>query len=114
MHFYRFNGGISNRVTRHRSGHLDVLSCELHRLRLGFEHTPWLVRPANTDTAIKVSAVLAVLWGALILFAFTKFRNRALWFLLGTPVIVFWFFVLFLGICPQYQGLSLILLEGNV
>jgi hypothetical protein len=39
----------------------------------------------------------ALLWGALILFAFTKFRKRAaLWFLLGTPVIVFWFFVLFL------------------
>jgi hypothetical protein len=36
--------------------------------------TPWLVRCANTDTAIKVSGVLAVLWGALILFAFTKFR----------------------------------------
>jgi hypothetical protein len=36
--------------------------------------TPWLVRRANTDTAIKVSGVLAVLWGALILFAFTKFR----------------------------------------
>jgi hypothetical protein len=67
--------------------------------------------------AIKVSAVLAVFWGALILFAFTKFRKRALWFLLGTPVIVFWFFVAVLdclGICPQYQGLSLILLEGNV
>jgi hypothetical protein len=56
----------------------------------------WLVRSANTDTAIKVSAVLAVLSGVLILFAFTKFRKRALWFLLGTPVIVFWFFVLFL------------------
>jgi hypothetical protein len=54
------------------------------------------VRSANTDTAIKVSAVLAVLWGALIRFAFTKFRKRALCFLLGTPVIVFWFFVLFL------------------
>jgi hypothetical protein len=50
--------------------------------------TPWLVRPANTDTAIKVNAVLAVLWGALILFAFTKFRERALWFVLGSPVIV--------------------------
>jgi len=58
--------------------------------------TPWLVGPANTDTAIKVSALLAVLWGLVVLFAFTKFKRRALWFLLGTPFIVFWFFVLFL------------------
>jgi hypothetical protein len=35
-----------------------------------------------------VDVVLAVLWGALILFAITKFRERALWFVLGTPVIV--------------------------
>jgi hypothetical protein len=58
--------------------------------------TPLLVRPGNTDTAIKVSALLAFVWGVLVLFAFTKFKRRALWFLLGTPFIVFWFFVLFL------------------
>src|SRR6266571_1541607 len=58
--------------------------------------TPLLVKPGNTDAAIKVSALLALLWGVLVLFAFTQFKRRALWFLLGTPFIGFWFFVLFL------------------
>ena len=57
---------------------------------------PLLVRPGNTDPAIKVSACLASFWGVLVMFAFWKFRRRALWFLLGTPFIGFWFFVLFL------------------
>ena len=57
---------------------------------------PLLIGPGSRDEGIKVSALLACLWGVLILFAFAKFRRRALWFLLGTPFIGFWFFVLFL------------------
>jgi hypothetical protein len=58
--------------------------------------TPWAVRPANTDPAIRASAVLAFSWLAVVVYAFIKFKKRGLWFLLGTPLIGFWFFVLFL------------------
>jgi hypothetical protein len=57
--------------------------------------TPLAVRPASTDLAIKVSAVLAASWVAIVVYAFAKFKKRGLWFLLGTPLIGFWFFVLF-------------------
>jgi hypothetical protein len=56
---------------------------------------PMAVRPANTDLAIKASAVLAASWVAIVVYAFAKFKKCGLWFLLGTPLIGFWFFVLF-------------------
>lgn len=56
---------------------------------------PWLVNPGSTDTAIKVSALLAFVWWLLVVSAFLKFRQHALWFLIGTPLVGFWFFVLF-------------------
>jgi hypothetical protein len=58
--------------------------------------TPLAVKPASTDLAIRASAVLAALWLAVVVYAFIKFGKRGLWFLLGTPLIGFWFFVLFL------------------
>jgi len=58
--------------------------------------TPLAVKPASIDLAIRFSAVLAALWLALVVYAFIKFKKRGLWFLLGTPLIGFWFFVLFL------------------
>ena len=57
---------------------------------------PMAVRPANTDLAIRASAILAASWIAIVVYAFAKFKKRGFWFLLGTPLIVFWFFVLFL------------------
>lgn len=39
---------------------------------------PLLVRPGDTNAAIKVSALVALFWGVLILFAFTRFKRRAL------------------------------------
>jgi len=57
--------------------------------------TPLAVRPASMDLAIKASAVLAGSWVLIVVYAFTKFKKRGLWFLLGTPLIGFWFFVLF-------------------
>jgi hypothetical protein len=58
--------------------------------------TPLAVKPATTDLAIRASAVLAASWLALVVYAFIKFGKRGLWFLLGTPLIGFWFFALFL------------------
>jgi hypothetical protein len=58
--------------------------------------TPWAVRPANTDLAIRASAVLAAGWLATVVYAVIRFKKRGLWFLVGTPLIAFWFFVLFL------------------
>jgi hypothetical protein len=57
--------------------------------------TPWAVKPASRDLAIRASAVLAASWFAVVVYAFIKFKRRGLWFLLGTPLIGFWFFVLF-------------------
>jgi hypothetical protein len=57
--------------------------------------TPLAVRPATRDLAILASAVLAASWVAIVAYAFIKFRKRGLLFLIGTPLILFWFFVLF-------------------
>ena len=58
--------------------------------------TPLVAKPASTDLAIRASAVLSASWFAVVVYAFIKFGKRAFWFLLGTPLIGFWFFVLFL------------------
>jgi hypothetical protein len=57
---------------------------------------PLAVRPAMMDLAIRASAFLAASWLAMVVYALIKFKKRGLWFLLGTPLIGFWFFVLFL------------------
>jgi len=57
--------------------------------------TPLAVRPGSMESAIKASAVLTASWVAIVVYAFAKFKRRGLWFLLGTPLIGFWFFVLF-------------------
>jgi hypothetical protein len=58
--------------------------------------TPLAVGPANASLAIRVSIVSAASWIATVVYAFAKFKKRGLWFLLGTPLIFCWFFVLFL------------------
>jgi hypothetical protein len=57
--------------------------------------TPLAVRPASTVLAIRASALVAASWVAIVVYAFIKFKKLGLWFLLGTPLIVFWFFALF-------------------
>jgi hypothetical protein len=58
--------------------------------------TPWGVKAASTELTVRASAVLAASWFAVVVYAFIKFGKRGLWFLLGTPLIGFWFFELFL------------------
>ena len=57
---------------------------------------PFVTAPGAMDGAIKVSMFLTLVWIVLVVFAFTKFKWRALWFLLGTPLTGWWFFVLYL------------------
>jgi len=57
---------------------------------------PFVTTPGAMDGAIKVSMSLTMVWIVLVVFAFTKFKWRALWFLLGTPLSGWWFFVLYL------------------
>jgi hypothetical protein len=57
---------------------------------------PWAAWPAKTDLAIRVSAAIAAGWVATVVYALVRFKKRGLWFLLGTPFVVFWFFVLFM------------------
>ena len=68
--------------------------------------TPWAVRPGNMDSAITVSAVLAVMWLVVVVFALVRFKKRGLWFLLGTPLIMFWFGVLLLIAVGCAQNVS--------
>ena len=39
--------------------------------------------------------VLTLVWIGIVVFAFTKFKLRAFWFLLGTPLAGYGFFVLY-------------------
>jgi hypothetical protein len=45
--------------------------------------------------APRMSALLTLVWIGQVVFAFTKFKWSALWFLLGTPLVGYWFFVLY-------------------
>jgi hypothetical protein len=55
---------------------------------------PFLRPPGAADLAIRFSLLLALVWIALIVFAFVKYRTRALWCLFGLPFISYWFVVL--------------------
>jgi hypothetical protein len=57
--------------------------------------TPWAAKAASTDLAIRAGAVLATSWLALVVYALITIGKRGLCFLLGTPLIGFWFFELF-------------------
>jgi hypothetical protein len=57
---------------------------------------PFVTAPGAMDGAIKVSMFLTLVWIVLVVFAFTKFKWRALWFLLSTPLTGWWFIVLYL------------------
>jgi hypothetical protein len=45
--------------------------------------------------APRMSALLTLVWIGQVVFAFTKFKWSALWFPLGTPLVGYWFFVLY-------------------
>jgi hypothetical protein len=45
--------------------------------------TPWLA-------SVKTALFLAGLWGAVVLLALFGFRKRGLWFLVGTPLALYW------------------------
>jgi hypothetical protein len=44
---------------------------------------PWL-------TSVKTALFLAGLWGTVVLLALFGFRKRCLWFLVGTPLALYW------------------------
>lgn len=57
---------------------------------------PFVTVPGAMDGAIKVSLFLTLVWIVLVVFAFTKFKWRALWFLVGTPLTGWWLVALYL------------------
>lgn len=57
---------------------------------------PFVTAPGAMDEAIKVSMFLTLVWIVLVIFAFTKFKWRTLWFLFGTPLTGWWLVVLYL------------------
>ena len=65
---------------------------------------PWLSKPASDNISVMASALLALLWSAVVLLALFSFRKRGLWFLLGTPLALFWPF-LFLLILHDFSSL---------
>jgi hypothetical protein len=44
----------------------------------------------NPDRAVMVSLWLALVWGALVLYGFFRFKKQALWLLVGAPAALFW------------------------
>jgi hypothetical protein len=57
---------------------------------------PFVTAPGSMDGAIKVSIFLTLVWIVLVVFAFAKFKWRALWCLVGTPLTCWWLVVLYL------------------
>jgi len=57
---------------------------------------PFITEPGAIDGAIKASLFLTLLWTALVIFAFTRFRWRALWLWFGLPLTSYWLVVLYL------------------
>jgi hypothetical protein len=56
----------------------------------------FVTAPGAMDEAIKVSMFLTLLWAVWVVFAFPKFKWRALWFLVGMPLTGWWLIVLYL------------------
>ena len=57
---------------------------------------PWLM-------SFKASVLLALLWGAVALLALVSFRKRGLWFLVGTPLALYWPIVI-LVLCQDFRA----------
>ncbi len=57
---------------------------------------PFVTAPGAMDGAIKVSMFLTLTWAVWVIVAFTKFKWRALWFLVGMPLTGWWLIVLYL------------------
>jgi hypothetical protein len=57
---------------------------------------PFVTAPGAMDEAIKVSMFFTLVWIVLVGFAFMKFKWRAAWFLVGTPLTGWWLVVLYL------------------
>jgi hypothetical protein len=74
-----------------RFGSLLLISFSITVLSFGL---PFLSIPLR-DEAIKLSLVLAFAWIGLMIFGFFKYRWRALWLLLGAPLVGYWPFVLY-------------------
>jgi hypothetical protein len=56
----------------------------------------FVTAPGAMDGAIKVSMFLTLLWAVWVVFAFTKFKWRALWLLVAMPLTGWWLIVLYL------------------
>ena len=57
---------------------------------------PWL-------TSFKTAILLALLWGLVVLLGLFRFRKRGLWFLVGTPLAVYWPIVI-LVLCEDFRA----------
>jgi hypothetical protein len=58
---------------------------------------PWLL-------SLRAALFLAGLWGAVVLLGLVSFKRRGLWFLLSTPVALYWPFV-FVVLCRDFGTL---------
>lgn len=45
--------------------------------------------------APRLSALLSLVWIVAVVFAFVKFKWRAFWFLLGTPLAGYWLYIMY-------------------
>jgi len=52
--------------------------------------SPWLLSNAGFVASLKVSALFAAIWGAVVLLTLIHFRKRGLWLLLGAPLALYW------------------------
>src|SRR3981081_312987 len=75
--------------------------------------TPLAVRPASTVLAIRASALVAASWVAIVLYAFIKFKKPVVSARHASDcVLVFRALCDCLGLCPQFEGLSLMVVNA--
>jgi len=55
---------------------------------------PFLAIP-NQDAAVRFSLLLALVWIALVIFAFVRYGLRAVWCVFGLPLAGYWFVMLY-------------------
>lgn len=56
---------------------------------------PFLFPPGEWDYLIRISLWLALLWFAVLIFSIVRYRRNGLWFLVGSPLVLYWPYVLF-------------------
>ena len=63
---------------------------------------PWTLGTIGFARSMEARAILALVWCSVVLLGFVRFKKRALWLLVGTPVALYWTCI-FIVVCHEFS-----------